>query len=122
MNNSNLINRVEIFVVDIVKLVDYFPKTTVAFRITGQLVDSACSVGANYTEAQAARSNKEFIAICGIVLKEVKETTYWLKIINKVGLIKQDKVLMLIDESIELSKIFAQIIINMNKKEKGVGK
>ena len=42
-----------------------------------QLSKSATSIGANYEEAQAAFSIKEFASKIGICLKEARETNYF---------------------------------------------
>ncbi len=116
---KRLQERVSQFVVRVVLLVEKLPRTPAGFKIIGQLVDSTGSVGANYSEAQAARSRKEFIAICGVVLKENKETTFWLSIIKQALLLKTlqdaEELDKLVDESGQLEKIFAQIIISASK-------
>jgi four helix bundle protein len=111
--------RIKCFVVRIVKLTEKLPRTSAGFKIGGQVIDSAGSIGANYSEAQAARSKKEFVAICGIILKENKETTFWLNIIKEAELISNltdmEELDKLIDESMQLEKIFAKIIISASK-------
>ena len=109
---KELRKRIKIFVVRVMKLTNTFPKTSAGYKIGGQVVDSAGSVGANFSEAQAARSKKEFISTLGIVLKEAMETNYWLEIIKSVDLtLLDDELSWLIQEGQELEKIFAKIII-----------
>jgi len=70
------LERIKKLIKDIAILIDSFPKTTAAFKIAGQIMDSVTSIGANFIEAQSARSKKEFISIIGIVLKKTNETIF----------------------------------------------
>lgn len=83
---EELLQRIKRLIKLIVEIVDNFPKIASAFKIGGQIIDSITSVGANFVEAQSARSKKEFISTMGIVLKEIKETIYWLEIIKEIQL------------------------------------
>jgi len=47
------------------------------------LLRSATSSGANYQEACAAESRADFVHKLQIVLKELRESLYWLKLIKK---------------------------------------
>jgi four helix bundle protein len=46
-----------------------------------QLVRSSTSVGANYTEADEAGSNKEFRYRISVCCREARETQYWLRML-----------------------------------------
>jgi len=74
-----------------------------------QLLRSATSVGANYREADVARSKAEFIAKVGDSLRESAETEYWLELLieSKTGDI--DGASDLLDESQQLTKILYSI-------------
>jgi four helix bundle protein len=54
-----------------------------------QLSKSACSIGANYEEAQSS-SEKEFVQKLKIALREANELKYWYKIIERLEIIKTD--------------------------------
>jgi four helix bundle protein len=49
--------------------------------IAYQLVKAGTSVGANYEEASAGQSKKDFIAKLSIVRKELFETRFWLRLL-----------------------------------------
>lgn len=113
---EKLQTRLKNFVVRVIKLTETFPKTPAGFRVAGQLIDSAGSIGANYSEALAARSKKEFVAICGVILKEAKETTFWLEVVRLANLIREPGELNdLIRESNEFEKIFAKTILTSSQ-------
>lgn len=76
-----------------------------------QLLRSSGSVGANYIEANESLSKKDFILRIKICLKEAKESFYWLKLIEINDKNFEKIKFKLIDESIELKKIFSTIIV-----------
>lgn len=86
-----------------------------------QLAKASTSIGANYEESQAAESKKDFIHKIGIVLKETRESNYWLRVIEAVSLNNKniDKITLkqLIKESVEFKKIFTTIKINSQKND-----
>ncbi|MBN2174549.1 MAG: four helix bundle protein, partial [Bacteroidales bacterium] len=51
-------------------------------HINGQLFRAGTSAGSNYEEACAAESRADFIHKLQIVLKELRESKYWLKLIK----------------------------------------
>lgn len=78
-----------------------------------QLSKSATSIGANYEEAQAAFSKKEFASKIGICLKEARETNYFLRLILELKISNEDKCILLVNESEEIMKIIAKILIKV---------
>ena len=115
---EEILKRIKRLIKLIVGIVDNFPKNTPAFKIGEQIIDAITSVGANFVEAQTARSKKEFISTMGIVLKEIKETIYWLEIIKELNLTSSKGVDKILLEAKELAKIFASIILTSSKKLK----
>ncbi len=76
-----------------------------------QLARSSGSVAANYIEANEALSKKDFIMRIKICRKECKETRLWLKLSDlEDNKELSESCLKLINESLELSKIFNAII------------
>ena len=68
-------------------------------------------MGSNYIEANQALSKKDFVMRIKICRKEAKESSYWLEIImanNNQKFSHEAKIL--IQESIELKKIFCSIL------------
>jgi four helix bundle protein len=81
-----------------------------------QLSKSATSIGANYEEAQGAYSVKEFASKIGICLKEARETNYFLRLIFELGIAEKNECEYLINESEEIKKIIATILIKTRNK------
>jgi four helix bundle protein len=76
------------FSVRIIKIVEQLPNTRTGNHVAGQLLKSGTSPYPNHGEAQAAESPKDFVHKLRISLKELRETQRWLKLIQKVPLIK----------------------------------
>jgi four helix bundle protein len=79
-----------------------------------QLLRSSSSIGANYIEANENLGNKDFIMRLKICLKEAKESIYWLKLIKNPPHLQTNNNI-LIQEALELIRIFSSIISNKRK-------
>lgn len=76
-----------------------------------QLVRASSSVGANYREANDALGKKDFSFRMRISRKEAKESTFFLRLMKETETTGLDSEFnLLIQESIELTKIFSAII------------
>ena len=77
-----------------------------------QLVRSSGSAGANYIEANEALSKKDFRMRIKICRKESKESRYWLRLLDvSENVTWETERGELIQESTELMKIFAAILL-----------
>jgi len=79
-----------------------------------QLVRSSGSVGANYIEANESFSKKDFLYRIKICRKEAKESVLLLNLLNDLNS-AEFEFQALIDEAVELKKIFSTIIKNSEK-------
>ena len=71
------------FAVDVIDIVEVLPNSKAGNHIANQLVRSGTSPAPNYGEARGAESKKDFVHKLKISLKELRETSVWLKIIAK---------------------------------------
>jgi four helix bundle protein len=106
----NLEKRTLEFAKAIIRLCKKLPQNTINFKITGQLIDSSGSVGANYREANEALSKKDFTYRMRISRKECKETTYWSRLLKEANPDFSREIEGHIKESQELRNIFSSII------------
>jgi len=104
------------FAVRIIKLSNSLPKTPAGRHVANQILRSGTSPAANYSEASGAESNSDFIHKLGIVLKELNETSVWLKIVNKGGLVSSALMSNIIDETTQLSKIVTSSVNTLKTK------
>ncbi|MGB0370658.1 MAG: four helix bundle protein [Opitutales bacterium] len=109
MPDYDLKDRTLAFAVRIVRLSSALPEDREAEVIGKQVLRSGTSIGANYAEADSARSKAEFQAKLGIALMEAGETIYWLELLVRSGLIASDKIEELRNEAKQLKVILGSI-------------
>jgi four helix bundle protein len=108
---NNLLPRTKMFARRIIRLYCSLPKTDTVAQVLGkQVLRSGTSVGANYREANRARSKAEFISKLGDCLKEADETLYWLELLIEESIVPAKKLQPLATESNELVAIFITIL------------
>lgn len=107
MDKVELKNRTKAFSVRVLKMVDSLPKSVSGYELAKQVVRSGCSVGANYRAAIRAKSKADFNNKINIVLEEADETLFWMELIAEAGLLKANKLNLLMQETEELIRIFA---------------
>lgn len=101
----------------IIRLAKSLPKNSVNLPLVSQIIRSGTSVGANYREANETTTHKDFLFRMRICRKEAKETTYWLNIISEANPELKERITPLLQETLELTKIIATIIINSEKNQ-----
>jgi four helix bundle protein len=94
------------FAVRIVILSANLPKTAAGKHVAGQILRSGTSPAPNYGEARGAESHADFVHKLGIVLKELNETSIWLRIIDRSQLLRKELIKDIIGENTELCRIF----------------
>jgi four helix bundle protein len=108
MTSDDLAERLMNLAVRVGKVVDALPDTRLGRHIAGQLVRCGTSPPPDYEEACAAESRKDFIHKLAIVLKELRETRCWLRLIVKTELLPSRRLHSIIDEADQLRKIVGQ--------------
>jgi four helix bundle protein len=113
MDNKEFARRLEIrtrqFAVRIIRLSTKLPNTSEGKVVKNQLTKCGTSVGANYREANRARSRADFRSRIKICESEASETQYWLEIIIEVGWLPKAKVEPEYEECSELLAVFTSI-------------
>lgn len=114
---NDLSDRLLDFAAEIIKLVTQIEKSATGQHISKQLMRSGTSAGANYEEACGAESRADFIHKLQISLKELRESVYWLRLIEKTELILSDypSFPALLQEAGELTNIVAKSIVTARK-------
>ena len=106
---KKLEKRTREFALRIIRLSIELPNTPEARTIRNQVTKSGTSIGANYREANRARSKADFrnkIAICE---GEASETQYWLEVIRDMQWITWEHLEPEYEECCELLAIFTSI-------------
>jgi len=110
---EELEKRTRKFAVRIIKLSISLPKNEEGRVIKNQTTKSGTSVGANYREANRARSKADFKNKIKISESEASETQYWLEIIEEIGWIDKIKLEPIKKECSELLAIFTSITLKL---------
>ena len=105
MKGDDIAVRLLRFAVGVLKVVEDLPKTYVGKHVTRQLTRSSTSGGANYEEARCAESRADFAHKCNVAGKEVRESVYWLRVIDEGGLTRSPRLRFLVREGNELTAI-----------------
>ena len=66
----------------------------------------------NYGEARGAESQADFVHKLAIVLKGLNETSIWLRIIGRSGILRESLLVRLVQENNELCKILTASLKN----------
>ena len=111
MNKEELRERMTVFAVRIVKMVDAMPNSVSGLAIARQIVRSGTSPSANYRAACLAKSDKDFINKLKMVEEELDETCHWLEIIMRSEMMKESRLKPLHQECCELLNIIAKSIV-----------
>jgi four helix bundle protein len=105
----DLSDRLLEFAAVAIKLSSSLEKSYAGRYIAGQMLRSASSAGANYEEACSAESRADFIHKLQIVLKELRETVYWLRLSQRSSLLGADEPLL--EAARSLTSIIAKSIV-----------
>jgi four helix bundle protein len=84
--------------------------------VIGQLMRSSASAGANYQESCAAESRADFVHKLQIVLKELRESEYWLKLMGRGSLLPDAATGPLLAEAEQLVRILAKSVITTKSR------
>ncbi len=93
----------------IIRLSGSLPDTPEGREVRRQISKSGPSVGANYREANRARSMADFRSKIEICQSEASETQYWLEMIGDLKWLPWERLKPEYDECSELMAIFTAI-------------
>jgi len=121
MNNKNFKEefkkRIYQFIIKLLNFLEKLPKNDPLGKIiTEQLIRSGTSIGANYIEAIASSSKKEFTNFLSHSLKSMNESKFWLAILRDMKKADINSVNDLLKELSELSNILATSIKTLRNK------
>jgi four helix bundle protein len=106
------------FTAAVVRLADSLPNTKAGNHIAGQLLRCGTSPLANHGEVEAAESRKDFLHKLRICLKELRETSRWLRLIGRLELAESSELRANLVEVEELIRIFAASVRTTERNAK----
>jgi four helix bundle protein len=112
LNNKadDLEKRLIRFAIDIVALTGKLPQNFQTKHIAAQILRAGTAAAPNYGEARAAESRADFVHKLKIALKELNETSVWLRIAQGSFETDGDFLTRLIAENTELCRILVASI------------
>jgi four helix bundle protein len=106
---NDLEKRTRLFAVRIIKISAKLPNTPEGRVVRNQLTKAGTSVGANYREANRARSKADFRNKIKICESEASETQFWLEVITEVKWLTWEEIKTDYEECSELLALFTSI-------------
>ncbi|MEW6610171.1 MAG: four helix bundle protein [Patescibacteria group bacterium] len=112
----DLIERTARFGENVITFVQGLERNALNSPLISQLIRAATSIGANYMEADAAESKKDFEHKIGIARKEAKESMHWFRMVAKANPVTQPQCRVLWKEAQEFVFIFSSILSGSRSK------
>jgi four helix bundle protein len=114
---DQLSERLLDFVVEVIRVTDGLPKTISGRHIGIQLTRAGTSCGSNYEEGCGAESRSDFIHKMSIVLKELKESRFWLRLIHRTQMLSPKDISPVIGECEELCAVVGKSVSTAKKRK-----
>jgi len=115
-NNYDLEERTAKFGENVIQFCQTSRQDVITRPLISQLVRSGTSIGANYMEANAASSRKDFQNKIFICKKEAQETKHWLRMMTTCFSENDAAIKKLWQEAQELTMIFQKITSSLRVK------
>ncbi len=119
MERDNVVQRKSFdFAVKAIKLSYSIQEKRNEYDLSRQLIRCSSSIGANLEEAMGGYSDKDFLHKVTISYKEARETDFWIRLMEKVGLISHDEKAELQKDIKEILRLLGAIRRTMKNKLK----
>ena len=105
MDHNNIQDKSFQFAIRIVNLCKLLRTEQREYTLSGQLLKSGTSIGANISEAQQAQSRADFLSKLNIALKETTETKYWLRLLHATDYLRETEFQSIYKDCVEIEKI-----------------
>ena len=115
--SEELRRRIYKWILKLVKFLETLSENDSLCRTANnQLIRSGTSIGANYVEAIAGSSKKDFTNFLTHSLKSANESKFWLALLRDADKGNKDEINKLLNELIELANILASSIRTLKGK------
>lgn len=114
--SDTLSERLLGFAATVIRITDALPNTVAGRHVGGQLTRAGTSCGSNYEEACGAESRSDFAHKMSIVLKELKESRFWLRLISRTKMLTSNHTEPVLDECQQLCAIVAKSILTAKRR------
>jgi four helix bundle protein len=113
---TQLLDRLTAYSASVIELYSSLPRSTVAQTVGKQLLRSAISAGAHYSEAQHAKSKLDFISKVEGGTQELEESLYWINLLTTTSIGPPEQLTPLSVETDELIRILYTIARNAKRR------
>lgn len=97
------------FAIRVVKVYKHLKQNKNEFILSKQLLRSGTSIGANVEEAIGGQSKNDFSSKLSVAYKEARESSYWIKLLEKSKYLTRLESQSLLDDLTEILKIIGKI-------------
>src|SRR5262249_21285849 len=108
--SDRLEGRLIEFAARVIRFAAELPRTPAGRHIAAQILRSGTAPAPNYAEARGAESRADFIHKLGMVQKELNETSVWLRIVLGISREKEELIVAILQENVELARIITASI------------
>ena len=105
MDHNNIQDKTFQFAIRTVRLCKLLRAERKEYALSGQLLKSGTSIGANVTEAQHAQSRADFLSKLNIALKEAAESKYWIRLLHATDYLTDAEFQSIHSDCMEIEKI-----------------
>lgn len=109
--SEELKKRIYKFILDLIRFVYTLPANDPLCKVAiDQLIRCGTSIGANYIEAIAGSSRKDFANFLTHALKSANESKFWLALLRDSGKGNREEINRLLAELLEIAKILGSSV------------
>lgn len=119
---THLEERLIDFAAEVCQVAEELPRTRTGNHAAGQMIRCCTSPPPNYGEAQSAESRRDFIHKMRVCLKELRETSVWLRFVTRAKLADPAAVAGLLDENHQLIAIFVSSVRTATSRSERVNR
>jgi four helix bundle protein len=112
---QDFLERIEQAVDRTIQMALALPRNVAGVEIGRQVIRSAGSVGANLEEAQATITKKDFLHKVSLSLREGRETLYWIRRIERNGLLPPNRLAELMREWNEIVAMLTTVVKKLRR-------
>jgi len=116
--NDELLDRYVEYGHRILQLAQRLDKDRRPRRLVDQITGSGTSAGANTYEAHESVSRRDFVKCLGITAKELNETIFWIRLIQREEYLPENQLAGLLQETEELLAITKSMIRRTRQNDK----
>jgi len=109
--------RIYRWTLKLIKAIDNLAKDSSSQIMATQVLRSGTSIGANYIEAQASSSRKDFANFLHHSLKSANETKFWLALLRDSGKLNKSLAEDLLKEAVEIANILGSSLLTVKGRK-----